>query len=124
VVHDSTGAVVTGAAVIVRSDSGPERQTLTGPDGRFTIETPETGEVTVIVRAGGFAEKTQRLSSTDRSTPLDILVTPAAILETVTVTPTRSEQRLGDIPASVNVVTREAIRESPALMADDMLRQV
>ena len=59
IVHDSSGGVVSGAAVIVRSGSGPEQRTTTGPDGRFTIETPAAGDVTLIVRAGGFAEKTQ-----------------------------------------------------------------
>ena len=49
---------------------------------------------------------------------------PATLLETVTVTPTRTEQRLGDVPASVSVLTSEAIEASPALLADDVLRQV
>ena len=44
VVRDTTGGAVPGAAVIVRPASGAERQTFTGADGRFTIETPETGE--------------------------------------------------------------------------------
>ncbi len=35
---------------------------------------------------------------------------PATLLETVTVTPTRTEQRLGDIPASVNVLTARGNR--------------
>ena len=124
VVHDSTGAVVVGASVIVRPASGPERQSETGPDGRFTIEAPDTGELTLIVRAGGFAEKTQKLSGGDSNTNLDIQVSPAAILETVTVTPTRSAQRAGDVPASVNVLSSETIQQSPALLADDLLRQV
>jgi len=122
VVHDSSGAVVVGASVIVRPAAGPERQTQTGPDGRFTIETPE-GEVTVIVRAGGFAENVRRVSTTD-GRDLDIEVVPAGLLETVTVTPTRTAQRLGDVPASVNVMTSETIESSPALLADDILRQV
>jgi len=124
VVHDSTGAVVVGASVIVRSGTGPDHQTTTGPDGRFTLEAPETGDVTLVVRAGGFAEKTQRLSSADRNAQLDIEVVPAAVLETVTVTPTRSAQRVSDTPASINVVTSEQVHQSPALIADDLLRQV
>jgi outer membrane receptor protein involved in Fe transport len=118
VVKDTSGGVVSGATVIVRSDSG-ERRTVTGPDGRFTIgDAPDNA--TIIVRAGGFAEKRQPLTSRE----LEIILTPAAILETVTVTPTRSEQRLGTIPASVSVVDAEQIRQSPALVADDVLRQV
>ncbi|MBI3403083.1 MAG: TonB-dependent receptor [Acidobacteria bacterium] len=122
VVRDTTGAVVADAAVIVRPASGPELRTVTGPDGRFAVETPEAGDVTVVVRAGGFAEKTQKASASGGA--LDITVEPATLLEVVTVTPTRSEQRLGDVPASVNVITNEAVQASPALIADDVLRQV
>jgi outer membrane receptor protein involved in Fe transport len=122
IVKDTSGGVVPGAAVIVRAASGAERQTLTGTDGRFTIETPDVGEVNLVVRAGGFAEKTQKASAS--SGPIEIIVEPATLLETVTVTPTRTEQRLGDVPASVSVLTTEAIEASPALLADDVLRQV
>jgi outer membrane receptor protein involved in Fe transport len=122
VVKDSTGGVVSGAAVIVRAASGSEQRGTTGPDGRFTVEVPESGEVTIVVRAGGFAEKRQKASASSAS--IEIIVEPATLLETVTVTPTRTEQRLGDVPASVSVVTTEAIQASPALLADDVLRQV
>ncbi len=122
-VKDSTGDVISGAAVIVRSGSGPERRVMTGPDGRFTVDAPEAGELTVIVRAGGFAEKTEKVGAT-RNGELDVVLAPAGLFETVTVTPTRSEQRLGDTPASVNVVSSRDIEASPALVADDVLRQV
>src|SRR6185295_19245599 len=122
VVHDSTGGVVSGAAVIVRAASGPEQRVTTGPDGRFTVDTPAAGDVVIVVRAGGFAEKTQRVEDASRS--ISIELAPAAFLEQVTVTPSRTEQRLGDIPASVNIMTSEQIRQSPAVVADDVLRQI
>jgi outer membrane receptor protein involved in Fe transport len=122
VVHDTSGGVVSGAAIIVRAASGPEQRVTTGPDGRFTVETAGAGPVTVIVRAGGFAEKTERVS--DSSRVLDIVLAPAALLEQVTVTASRTEQRLGDIPASVNVLHSDEIRMSPAVVADDVLRQI
>jgi outer membrane receptor protein involved in Fe transport len=122
VVHDSSGGVVSGAAVIVRVGSGPEQRVTTGPDGRFAVEAPGSGDVTVVVRAGGFAEKTERVTEVSRA--LDIVLFPAGVLETVTVTPARSEQRLGDIPASVSVLSSEEIRQSPAVVADDVLRQI
>lgn len=56
VVHDVTGDVVRAAAVIARRISGPERQVLTGPDGRFSLEIPPAGDLTIVVRAAGFAE--------------------------------------------------------------------
>ncbi len=52
------------------------------------------------------------------------MLTAVKFSESVTVTPTRTEQRLGDVPASVTVVTREMIQQSPALVVDDVLRRV
>lgn len=124
VVKDSTGAVVTGAAVVVKPVSGSERTGFTGPDGRFTLEAPGDGDVIVVVRAGGFGEATQRVDSGERAREIEIVLQPASLLETITVTPARSEQRLGDVPASIQVLTAESIQSSPALVADDLLRQV
>ena len=121
-VHDSSGGVVSGAAVVVRVGSGPDLRATTGPDGRFAVDTGGSGDVTVTVRAGGFAEKVERV--TDASRPLDITLAPAALLETVTVTASRTEQRLGTIPASISVLNSEDIRQSPAVVADDVLRQI
>jgi outer membrane receptor protein involved in Fe transport len=123
VVHDSSGGVVAGAAVSVRAGSGPEMRVTTGSDGRFTVNAPETSDLTVVVRAGGFAEKIEHVPAAHTG-DLDVVLAAANIFETVTVTPTRTEQRLGDTPASVNVVTSREIDASPALVADDVLRNV
>jgi outer membrane receptor protein involved in Fe transport len=122
VVHDTSGGAVSGAAVVVRAASG-EQRTTTGPDGRFTIDVADAGDVTVVVRAGGFAEKTEQVQAS-QGAQIDVVLVPATLFETVTVTPTRSEQRLGDTPASQNIVTSEEIEASPALVADDVLRNV
>src|SRR5574341_744489 len=106
------GGAVPGATVIVRTDSGIEEQTITGPDGRFTLRKATAG-ATLIVRAGGFAEKRQELSA---AADLRIVVTPPALLETVTVTPVRNEELLGNIPASINILTSEDIDNSPAVV--------
>jgi outer membrane receptor protein involved in Fe transport len=121
VLRDSSGGAVAGAVVIVRTDGRGEQQTVTGPDGQFSLDVPAPGLV-LIVRAGGFAEYQQRLPA--ESGPLSIVLMPATLLETVVVTATRTEQRLGDVPASINVLTREEIQASPAVVADDVLRQV
>jgi outer membrane cobalamin receptor len=120
IVKDETGGAVPGASVVVRSASGAEQQTVTGPDGRFTFDEVPEG-ATVIVRAGGFAEKQQPLGANGE---MEIVLVPAALLETVTVTPLRSEEQLGNIPASVNILDSGDIRQSPALVADDVLRQI
>jgi len=120
IVRDSTGGAVPGASVVVRTDSGTEQQTVTGPDGRFTLDPPGS-PATLVVRAGGFAVKEQPISG---SGEIEVVLAPARLLEAVTVTPARGEQRLGDIPASISVMTGDEIDRSPALVADDVLRRV
>ena len=53
---------------------------------------------------------------------LTLVLTP--LTETLTVTATRSEQKLGDVPNQVSVLTRKDIKRSAALTVDDLLRQV
>jgi iron complex outermembrane receptor protein len=119
-VKDSTGGAVAGASVVIRTSTGTEQQTVTGPDGRFTLRAPD-GQATLVVLAGGFAEKTQPLSGTGE---IEIVLSPAGLLETVTVTPSRTEERLGNIPASVSILSAAEIDNSPALVADDVLRRL
>ena len=121
IVRDASGGAVSGAAVVLRTGSGADEQTVTGPDGRFSFDKTPPGTATLIVRAGGFAVKEQAVSGSE---PIEVVLAPAAVLENVTVTPTRGEQRLGDVPASVNVLDGDAIRESPAVVVDDVLRQI
>ncbi len=120
VVKDSTGGAVAGASVLIRTSSGTE-QTVSGPDGRFTLNKTPDGQSTLVVRAGGFAEKEQRLTG---SGDIEVVLEPAGLLEMVTVTPSRAEERLGNIPASVSVMDRADIKASPALVADDVLRRL
>jgi outer membrane cobalamin receptor len=121
VVKDSTGGAVSGATVIMRNSSGSEQRTVSAPDGSFAFSKGPEGQATLIVRAGGFAEKTQTVSGSQR---IEVVLALPKLGEAVTVTPTRVEQELGDVPASVNVIDRDAIRQSPAVIADDVLRQV
>src|SRR5687767_2616850 len=48
----------------------------------------------------------------------------AQLTETITVTATRTETRVADTPASVVVLSREAVESSAAPTLDDALRQV
>jgi len=117
VVTDSSGGVVAGAAVIARGPTGSEQQTVTGPDGRFSFGSVPSG-ATIVVRASGFAEKTSPASAS-----VELELAPATLFESVSVTPTRTEQRLADVPANVSVISKEQFRRSPAVVADDVLRQ-
>jgi len=121
VVQDATGAVVPGASIISRGADG-EHWAVSGADGRFTIESSGSGQVTLVVLAPGFAQKEQSVSAA--AVNVTIALEPAGLREDVTVTASRTEQRLGNVPASVNVLRSEDIRNSPAVVADDVLRQL
>jgi outer membrane receptor protein involved in Fe transport len=124
VVHDQQGGVVAGAIVIARAAGGGEMQTVTGAEGRFTISRLSGGAFDLIVRATGFAEKKQTITAGATRQGLDVQLAPAGVSEAVTVTVTRSEQLQSDVPASVNVLTKDEIRRTPAAVADDILRQI
>src|SRR6185436_4140559 len=120
IVKDSSGGAVPGASVTIRTSSGSAEQTLTGPDGRFSFARIPEAAAVLVVLAGGFARKEQQLERGE----IEVILSPATLFEEVTVTPTRSERRLGDVPASVSVIDSARIDESAALVADDVLRQV
>jgi len=122
VVHDQSGAVVAGASITVRTAEG-ERSAVSGTDGRFVVDVPDTGRVTLVVRAPGFAEKTQQTESPNGS-GITVVLEPAGLREDITVTAARTEQRLSDVSASVNVLRSDDIKQSPAVAVDDVLRQL
>ena len=121
-IRDSAGGVVPGAAVVIRAGDR-ERRVITGPDGRFAGPA-DAGEVTIVVRAPGFAELRHTVAENAPRTDLGLVVIPASVTEAVTVTATRGERRSGDVPASVTMLDRQDVRQSPALVADDVLRQI
>jgi outer membrane receptor protein involved in Fe transport len=127
-VHDQSGAVIRDALVIARQlRTGAERRVVTDAAGQFHVPEMEDG-VLVIVRVAGFAEYREKTGPEDdqlgRNRHLDIELAPATVLQEVTVTATRTEERLGNVPASVSVLSADEIRQSPAVVADDVLRQI
>ncbi len=119
-VHDPSGAVVSGATVMAQGASGVEQQAATGADGTFSLEVP-SGPVLLIVRAGGFAEERRQLDVRDGLT-VDVVLKPATLLETVTVTASRSAAT--DRVSTTSVLTAEALESSAAPMLDDQLKAV
>lgn len=118
-VRDTTGAPIAGAVVSV---DGSVERVVTGSDGRFTLTTRAARPIVVIVHASGFAEWRAVIAAVPQN--VDVALVPAGVLETVTVTPARSDMRLGDVPASMSVLTRQEIQQSPAVLADDVLRKL
>jgi outer membrane receptor protein involved in Fe transport len=123
-VRDASGAPLSGATVLVRSASGGEERTTSGPDGRFGATVATVGDLVVIVRAEGFGEHRQTIASEAPRQGLEVTLSPATVSETVTVTAARTEQLTRNVAASVNLLERESIARSPAVVADDVLRQI
>jgi outer membrane receptor protein involved in Fe transport len=123
VVRDTSGAVVPGASIVARSSSGQEAHALAGPDGQFAIDAPgpESGDLTIVVRAAGFAEKQQAITRDARE--LNIVLSPASLVEAVTVTASRGAIESAT-PAVASVVTADALASTPAPMLDDQLKGV
>ncbi len=120
-VRDASGGVIAGASVRLEAAGGHEQQTRTAADGRFHFAHPPADPQQLVVSAPGFAERRVPIVSGE---PAEVVLAPAGPLETVTVTPTRTDTRLGNVPASVSVITRRDIEASPAVVADDLLRQL
>jgi outer membrane receptor protein involved in Fe transport len=121
VVKDTSGAVVPGASIVARTAEG-DRVAVSGTDGRFVVETPASGAVTLIVRAPGFAEKQQ--TTEPNVTTITVTLEPSSLREDITVTAARTEQRLADVSASVSVLRSLDIKQSAAVSVDDVLRQL
>jgi outer membrane receptor protein involved in Fe transport len=126
VVRDATGSAVPGASVEVRQAAGGEARTVTASDGRFGVDAAR-GPVDVVVEARGFSRAIQHAvpeQAGEAGIQLEITLQPATVLEEVTVTASRTDQRLADVPASVSIVSSEEIEQSPAVVADDLLRRI
>ena len=124
-VLDSQGLPIAGAQVTATLPAANLRRVATGSNERFTIDGLAPGVYTLRVSATGF--QVQDISvdlTTQTSQAVEVRLRPAGYTEQLIVTATRSEQRIADVPASVNVVTREQIEQSPAVVADDVLRQI
>jgi outer membrane receptor protein involved in Fe transport len=122
---DEQGLPVVGAQVTATQKQANLSRTATSSNERLTLQGLAPGVYTVRVSAAGF--QSQELSADLQSQGVqtfEVRLRPAGITEQLVVTATRSEQRIADVPASVNIVSNEQIEQSPAVVADDVLRQI
>lgn len=123
-VHDQSGAAIAGAKVTLRAGTLSATQT-TNDHGHFEFANLPAASGTVTVEAQGFSQVEKNWIAQAGSTgDLEIVVTPAALSQQLTVTATRTPVQLGDTPESVVVLTREELATTSALTLDDTLRQV
>jgi outer membrane receptor protein involved in Fe transport len=125
IVLDQQALPIAGAQIVVTQQQGTLRKTAISSSNRFRIDGLVPAVYEVRVAAAGFALKTETVDlRTVPDATLEIRLEPGRVTEQVIVTPARSEQALADVPASVSVLRSEEIRQSPAVVADDVLRQI
>lgn len=122
IVRDHSGASVPGAEVTVTGKDFRQAQT-TDRGGKFVFTSVLVPTAKITVRANGFAF-VERVWSARDSSPVEIVLQPLSPVERITVTATRTEQRVSDTAASVTVLTSEDLSATAASALDDALRQV
>ena len=121
VVVDPSDAVVVAAVVIVEGDGGRTVAVRTSVDGRFIIPDPPAGVLVLRVTATGFADALMAVDESARGGSLRVVLQPAGLFETVTVTASRSDERLAT-PAATTVLSSAELTSAAAGPVDDALR--
>jgi outer membrane cobalamin receptor len=116
-VVDASGAPVPGATVVVTA-GGRDHSATTNDNGRFDLPEVPNGEAQVRASAPGFADATITLGAGAQPR---LVLRPAPLVDTVTVTASRGGERLGTA-ASTTVLTSAELLNSAAGSLDDALR--
>jgi len=122
-VLDEQGLPIVTAQVTATLPVNNFRRAALRVNDRYAIEGLTPGMYTVRVAATGFQTQDVSVDLTGTSQSVEVRLRPS-YTEQLIVTATRLEERIANVPASVNVVTSEDIQQSPAVVADDVLRQV
>jgi len=123
-VQDPGGAVVSGAAVTLRSGSYQATVT-TDLRGYFSFPAVPFTSGAIRVDHEGFESKEQDWTAgVTGNISLDIVLGLASTSEEVTVSASRTEMRLADTPGSTILLSHADVTSTPALRVDDVLRQV
>ena len=124
-VSDAQGLAIEGARITVTEQQGTIRKTAISNTDGARVDGLGPAVYDIRIDANGFATKTlstdlRTLTSTAVKVELDL----ARLTEERVNVVTRTEQQIGDVPASATVVRGEELKQSPAVVADDILRQV
>src|SRR5499427_780703 len=121
-VTDKRAAAVGAARVVAVADNQTRGGTSADGAGQFTLALPP-GDYELRVSADGFSVFSQRVSLNSPQATVNVTLEPAAVAETVTVTPARTGLRLSAAPASVSVFDAKDVTNAAAQTFDDLLRQ-
>jgi outer membrane cobalamin receptor len=118
IVVDASGAPVAGATIAVEGQA--DGAVHSGNDGRFRIAGARP-DAQLRISAQGFATAVIRLTAPVSDEPLRIVLAPASVSESITVTASRGLNAL-ETPAAATVLTNAELVNSAAGAVDDALR--
>ena len=113
VVRDPSGAAIPRSTIAIRHESSGLDQVIDGaPDGTFAVSRLTPGRYIVTASAPGFASATEVIEA-PAAELLSLTLSPAAIVEQVTVVSASRQEELRDtLNTRVDVITRSRIEES------------
>jgi len=120
VIVDASGAPVSDATVRLLIGSATSAEVATGIDGRFAFDGVADGDGVVEARAAGFAPAAVDVPR-GLAAPVRIVLAPASLAESVTVTASRGSPGLAT-PAPASVLTSAELVSVAAGTLDDTLR--
>jgi outer membrane receptor protein involved in Fe transport len=117
------GRAVANARVSVVGQDEPKA--TADQDGRFHLANLPAGNHRLRAELEGFGRQERQVDvQVGATTQVRVMLPFLPFSETVTVTATRGERKLGDSPAHQTVLTRQDLQASAALALDDALKQV
>ncbi len=127
VVTDASGASVPQSRVVVRDiATGQEVSGDTDGLGRYRIEVPVAGTYLVIASRSGFSEaaRTVAIDRVDASVDVPFALELGALTAQVSVTASRAEREVKQIPLHIETITDGAIEQQNPLSTGDVLTSV
>jgi outer membrane receptor protein involved in Fe transport len=123
VTNAETHEPIIGARVSIRS---PERVSITGDSGTFMLRDVPAGTYTVFTSAIGRTPDSSTVTvASGASATLNVALKEGSLLlSSVIVSATRTPVDASKVTATVNVLTPEQVRQSPARETQDLLREI
>jgi len=124
-VVDQDGRPVAGARVLVSGDGVPLTAVTTTDNGQFTIQSPESGRLTLRVAVDGFRAEAVNLDASSASRDVGtITLAVSAVSESVVVSASQVEVPLTQVTSSVTIISGAELEARQLHSVSEALRTV